>query len=431
MNRLAGIIALVTITGTGVMDAQVSEQDKLLWLGRTNIASATENFPRFTCAEFLERTVYAPVSILNTEHATESAWAFLESFRTGHLAWRDTSSVEVAFFKGAENFAWPGQREYQFSDLDEMIGGTSTTGQFGPFIISVFLSDTETESLQFSRFDSSSGIRLAEYSFRIPAERSHYLVKTGADISVPTAYNGSFWIDAQTGLLKRLNVQVRDAPEQTGVMAASLLIDYDWAQVGGRLGVIPSSSELRLLSSSGTVSIVNARFGACKAFTAESTVRLDDGSAVQKSQTVEPIPAGLILSSALLTSLDSDVATAGSGVRLRLIEDLKDDTGRVLAPKGAIVVGTLVRVEHRFQPSRVITFAIRFDHVEVNAVQIPMSLAALNSVADYGDFRANPKPSPPPVIESPAHREHIATISIYGNAHARIRPGTAMRWQTR
>src|SRR5262249_12005402 len=157
------------------------------------------------------------------------------------------------------------------------------------------------------------------------------------------------------------NVQVREAPEQTGVSAASLLIDYEWRNIGRIWAVIPASSALRLLSTSGTVSIVNASFRACKAFTAESTLRIEDRSQAKSRMTdavrVEPIPAGLVLSSALLTSIDSDATSPGTEVKIRLLEALKSVDGRLLAPKGAIVIGYLVRIEHRSLPSRVVTFS--------------------------------------------------------------------------
>lgn len=434
MARHASIIALLTVALRCVANGQEYDPAALLALGRSEIVSATENFPRFTCTEILVRHLYTSAGAAITARTNQSAWDLLESFRTGRLAWRDTSSVEVAFFHGAESFDWPGGREFRFADIDSMIGGTSTTGPFGPFIISVFLSDADPGSLHFRRFDSSSGSKLAEYTFRVPKEHSHYLIKAGPDTRIPTAYEGSFWLDPQA-LLKRLSVQVREAPEQTGVRAASLVVEYKWGRIGGFRGVIPASSALRLLSASGTESIVNASFEACKAFGAESTLLTEDSSHTRPHMTdarpMEPIPAGLVFSGALLTTIDSDATPAGTEVTIRLREALTSADGRLLAPKGAIVVGSVVQIEHRSLPGRVVTFSIRFDHLTANGLQIPIALAALSTAVDYGDFRATPEPQPPPVLRSSLHEEHIASISVFGKTRAQIRKGTLMRWQTR
>ena len=115
------------------------------------------------------------------------------------------------------------------------------------------------------------------------------------------------------------------------------------------------------------------------------------------------------VSSALLKTIDSDSPTAGTDIKARLIEPLKDDTGRIVAPKGALILGQIVRIVQRFQPDRMISFAIRFDHLESNGAQVPVSLASLNRVIDADSG-----------FSSATHQEHIAVISFFGKSRAPV-----------
>ena len=231
----------------------------LLRRAMNEIAQAMRNLPRFACTEDLTRKVYG----VSRDDATGRLDERL-------LLWQDSSRVQVAFFGGAEKFAWPGQHEFAYDGLTEMIGGPATTGQFGPFIISVFLSDADRSSIHLVGLRTEAGLQLEEYKFLVPLASSHYLITSDRGGSVPAEYSGSFLIDSNTGHLKRLTIDVAHAPPETEVSAAGLSIDYAWTRIADFFGVIPASSTLQLLSTSGSRAFVWNQFSGCRAFTSKS-----------------------------------------------------------------------------------------------------------------------------------------------------------------
>ena len=93
-----------------------------------------------------------------------------------------------------------------------------------------------------------------------------------------------------------------------------------------------------------------------------------------------------------------------------MIQPVKDSAGHVLAAKGAIAVGRIVRVEQRFRPATQMTISIRFDHIEANGASIPVTLVSMGN--------SNP-------------REQIARIVEFGKIRVRIPSDTILHWQTR
>ena len=354
------------------------------------------------------------------------------------LLWRDRLRVEVAFFDGRQRFSWPETGAFRFEGLDEMTGGgASGTGDFGPFAAS-FLADSDPASVRFRGVGDWAGQRVAEYSYEVPLASSHYEIKTGPHWFERTAYQGSMFVETQTGDLRRLVIRVPWPPPRTGVLRAEVDTGYEPKGSGAGPGLFPSESTLSMILNGGGEAINRTTYRGCRLFSSESTIRFDTSSnaarELNEPETPSRLPAGLQVRSTMLTPIDSRTASAGDLFKARLVDPIRQGK-QTLVPKGAVLHGHLVEVEEQYSPRTSVRLMLKFGSVEFDGRSVPIALAARATI---------PTPSPlssytpgdwkiahPEVRREPEDQgDHIASIWVFGKDHLRFDTHTVMLWET-
>ena len=123
---------------------------------------------------------------------------------------RDTLRLQVGFVGGKEIFAWQGAQRFEEKELAEMVGaGTVGTGSFAVHATNIFLSGAAAISAKGE--ESLDGRRALRFDYSVPEELSRYKVRVSPYQAV-VAYHGSFWVDAATLDLLRLEVHAQDIP---------------------------------------------------------------------------------------------------------------------------------------------------------------------------------------------------------------------------
>jgi hypothetical protein len=293
------------------------------WLTQV-IARMSDNLkrlPNYTCLQTIDRSRRASAGL---------RWETVDRVR-----------VEVALVDGKELFAWPGEGKFEDRDLSDMVmGGATSTGNFGLLSKAVFM--TGAPNFRFAGEKVLDGRRAYRWDYDVPLERSGYTLRNSRAEAV-VAFHGSFWADAQTYDVLRLEATADSIPPRLEMVAASDAVDYQKVSVGAEDFLLPRLSELRITDYGGENRNQTA-FSGCRQYAGESVLVFEDASAdTQVSRApnrVIEVPEGLELRLSLKTAVKPDSAV-GDPVSAQLTAAVKNH-GEVLAPKGAEVRGRVL-----------------------------------------------------------------------------------------
>lgn len=326
-------IAFVLLWAAGAMiSAQPPDEPEAL-LARIK-AKAKQNLtrlPDYVCVQTVERT------------RRRSA--------DGEFEPMDTLRLEVGLVGDRELFAWPNSTRFEEKDLTDLIHrGTIGNGNFALHARNVFLSGGP--EFTFKGEESLDGKRVYRYDYDVPVRRSTYKLRV-RPLEAVVAFYGSFWVDAGTLDLIRLKVEVDDIPVELGLVRASDVMEYARVEIGQSDFLLARSSELNILGVAGNASRNRTTFSRCRQFVGEASLsfnqpRVDLPPPKEGTKGLE-LPPGLALELSLDTEIDLRKAVVGDPVRAVLARPLKDGA-TVLAPRGAVVHGRLVRLDRYEQP---------------------------------------------------------------------------------
>lgn len=306
----------------------------------------------------------------------------------------DTLRLEVAAIGRQELHALAGERGFQSKALAERVGrGTVGTGQFANLARQVF--GGQPEHFTFRGETEQDGAPALEFAFDVAADRSGYKLRAGAVESV-VAYQGVFWIAALTLDLLRLEVQAYDIPDHLGIAQADTTVAYARVAIDGEKVLLPRLATLTITATDGVADMNRSRLGSCRQYRAESTVRfetLEGGDANQPSlrQAAEPavsvaLPDRTLFELALESALDPAAAAVGDPVSARLLNPIRVGSV-VLIPRGARVVGRIVRLERQTAPFPTFEIGLEFNAAEAGGRTITLVATMIDSGPAAGLIR--------------------------------------------
>jgi hypothetical protein len=289
------------------------------------------------------------------------------------LAWSDRFKLDVTVSDGAEIFSWAGAGHFQSEDVETIVGaGMAGTGDFGPFLMSIF--GGSASQYDYLGLDQNKGRDFALYRYHVPVSASHYELKIGSqpEDRAPMAYEGKFWIDPQNAELSKMTITVPNPPRGSQTCRIETTIDYRRARIGRFDFLLPQLTVLKLSDTDGERHENRIEYTACREFQSESVFRTDldattGASEIPKSHVA--IPPGIAVKIVLRSKIDAESSFAGDAIEGQLLTAI----GK-LVPKGAIVHGRLVRFEQEHQPSNYLALGLKFDSIEVNGGEVPLTL---------------------------------------------------------
>ena len=194
--------------------------------------------------------------------------------------------------------------------------------------------------------------------------RSRVTLSTSAgDVSL----KGSFWADAETYEMLRLESESDGIPPTLPLASMKSRIDYGRMTVRGKTIWFPQSAEMSLAELSGQETRNRIEFSHCREYTAASKLSFDE-----PAQPAPPppaplarvdLPAGVTLDLRLETAIESSAVRVGDPVTARLASDavLKK---KVLIPAGATVKGRLRRMERSSEIKPHYVVGLEFSTIE-------------------------------------------------------------------
>jgi hypothetical protein len=327
MVRIPAALAGCLVIASAAAQVQPSPDDLLLRIRRKQAAELAR-LPNYTCTETIERTVRQP-----SKHNFEPV---------------DTLRIEIAYVGGTELVAWPGadRFEKQIGDLVTRKGAIGN-GNFALHAHNVFLTDKPVFSGPTE--ESLDGRKAVRYDFRISKERSRLRIGNYTHRAV-VPYHGSFWVDADSLDLLRLETLADEIPRELGLSESNEVMDYERLRIGDSDFVLPTGSELIMTDLDGTRHRNRVRIAACRQYLGESIVRFGEAEASPETLPAKPevvrLPAGLKVEVDLTTGVDVATAAIGDPIAARVHSDVKKG-GVVLIPRGATLSGRLTRIDKR------------------------------------------------------------------------------------
>lgn len=352
----------------------------------------------------------------------------------GRYELHDLLRVEVALVDGKEMFAWPGARRFEETDLTEMIsGGAIGTGNFATHARAVF--QTSAPRFKAVGAEQVSGRRALRYDFVVPFITSGYHIRVDKREAV-VGYHGSFWADPDTAELMRLEINADDIPPSLGIATAQDRMDYGRVKIGTSEFLLPVASELVMVDLLGNESRNRTQFTSCRQYTGESVLTFADPTPEQVAeppaaapgqkqtaakQSIE-IPADLSFDVKLQTEIDSAKAAVGDPVVATLDDSIKLKR-QILAPKGATLLGRILRLERRGDYA-VLDF--QFSEIDSEKVHGTLFATVEKNIRLLGSLAFQSYMS---VYERRPRLQDSNGIQIHGGRF-RLRPGERVRLRT-
>lgn len=382
-HAVKSLAAVLLLAAAGQL-APAAEPDpkEVLKKMMARVADNDNSIQNYTCIETVQRVYFQPAAstldrscstlLAQRQHPTPDMVLKLQAI--------DRLRLDVAHTEKGEIFSWAGANRFSDSFVDELVReGPMGTGAFSAFLSVIFVTDAKT--VLYVGTVVFHGRRLMQYTFEVPQDKSHYMVRQMDGGRAPAAYSGSVLVDPDTGEPVHLSVRTDELPEATGSCQTVAELDYKRTRIGERQLLLPETAHQRFISRNGHETENSTTFASCREYSSESTVNFyqdpepASGGAGKTPAAAPPtIPAGLRLVFELASQVDTNTAAVGDRFTGKLAEPLRD--GRhVLAPKGALVEGRITTMSIQYLPSQSGLIGLSPRTVEVKGTKV--RLAAL------------------------------------------------------
>ena len=211
------------------------ESAEILTKAREEVLKAIEDMPDFVVKQQIQRS---------------EAYAGTNNFRN-----RDKLVVAVSYRA-------TGQEEYRILSVNgvlqtnpslkqsyEEVGGTSSTGEFVTVLAIIFKTESETK-FKIVDTDTIRTRRAVVFEYEISREKAQQrITATGYfDSTTIAGMKGRVWIDRENFRVLRVESAATEIPDTFPIRSASRLIDYDWVTINNEKYLLPSLSDVRLIS---------------------------------------------------------------------------------------------------------------------------------------------------------------------------------------
>jgi len=343
-SRVLAGAACCVLASWAAQSADLPREAVLLARIRQNVQRELAHLPDYTCLATVERSA---------------------RHRAAHLQERvDIVRVEVAHLGDTELFSLPGANRFEEQLPSQIVGsGLATTGEFALHLRSVFARST---AITWHGEEDLDGRRALRYDFGVPSLFDSWTIRVGG-VSAEVGTRGSFWADAQSLELLRLEIHAERLPPHLPVREVVSRIDYGKVRIGSSDVLLPQSAQLILTDLAGEQHQNATEFSHCRQYLAESVITFGEpapetSTSVRRSTEIS-IPAGLGLRVQLETEIDLAKAAVGDLITARVLEAATEKHGLVV-PKGAVLKGRIRRLDKETLPAAHILVGLEFSELE-------------------------------------------------------------------
>jgi len=322
------------------------DPSELLLRVRDRVVNTLDRLPRYMCTQTIDRSQYEP----DPPDVDAKACDDRRPGDPGHKLVRtnaDRVRLDVGIAERGEIYSWVGENRFGNRGLFQIVHeGSISTGYFDGFLELVFRGDNA--SFSYSGEISEGGRSLMEYGYRVPLEASHYVFRFPGQ-AVTTAYEGTLLVDPQTAELVRLTLRTSSMPPETGACEVNNTMSYDRFRLNGSDFLLPLETHLHIKGRNGVETENLTVYSGCHQFLGESTLNFEAPPDPPALEPLAPrseasIPAGLPFRLELAENIRVATAAAGDTVKAVLTAELRDQSKKVLVPKGTPVLCRILRI---------------------------------------------------------------------------------------
>ncbi len=360
-------IALLWLFRLPLLSAQTVDPQALLDSLQSKVQAVVRRASRYTCTASIERSWYLNRKEMRPGCDTD------RSPQTGKrdLVRSDRLRLDVAIGSGQEIFAWHGDEAFRTEDIDSLVTtGPIASGTYFSFLSSIFLEGLAKVEYRGPR--KEQGRTIAVFGYAVPIAQSKFETRTESGKSA-MGYHGEFTVDVSAAKLEVLQIVTDEMPEEAEICSFSLELHYERSALLDADFKLPSSVVMDVLTRDRQHKKMVLHYGDCHEFHGESKLRFDSFPSVThatpsatKGQT---LGAGLKLEIRVGSNIKAETAWAGDPINGRLAADVLDEQGNLIAPRGAIVSGRLLRFEILQRPVRSYKVALQFSTLSVGGKQ--------------------------------------------------------------
>jgi hypothetical protein len=213
-----------------------AEQGAILDEVREYVMNYDKNLPDFICTE-VEHRLIAPRPGGRYGGRPGSEPSYQES---------DTVTSRLSYFNQKEEKKPILINSRPTLDKYENLGGSTSTGDFGTMLRSLFERRTEAR-FEWARWATLRGRLTLVFSYHVSQPHSNYSIGVkDLKLEIVTAYSGEVFIDSQTHQVTRLLTVAEDIPLDFPVRHAQTRLDYDYADIGGQPYLLPFRGEVQM-----------------------------------------------------------------------------------------------------------------------------------------------------------------------------------------
>jgi hypothetical protein len=233
--------------------ADEAEQNRVLEEARQYALDYVRNLPNFICTQVTRRYV------------DESGLEF--------YGLADTVIAKLTYDGKREDYRVMLVNNRVVDTTMERLGGTTSTGEFGSMMKDIF--DPESQAhFRWERWGTLRGRRMHVFRYDVSRDRSRWHIMYERTAETVPAYRGFIYVDRDMGSIMRITIEAVDLPTTFPVQRASTVLDYDFAEIGGKQYIVPLKARIQMRAGKYlTRNDVEFRF--YKRFGAEATIRTD------------------------------------------------------------------------------------------------------------------------------------------------------------
>jgi hypothetical protein len=234
-------------------DAQTQTAESpeaLLRQFRDRMAAHLAQLPNYTCHEVVDR--------------------LLRRANSGSFERLDRLELELALVGNKELYSRKGEAQFQDQEIHNIVpAGTIGNGAFGSYVETVLSGNGAI--VKYAGSTKTDGHKTFRYDFEVPQDKSHFLVRHGSAEGI-VGYKGSFWADAETLDLVRVELKADHIPAYIGVNVVEESMHYKTMRIGKSDFLLPRNSRLSTADQAGNYSLNMVNLEHCREFSGESVV---------------------------------------------------------------------------------------------------------------------------------------------------------------
>lgn len=352
----------------------------------------------------------------------------------------DTLRLEVALIGDREMFSWPAANGFDTENIRKLIpAGSTSSASFASHARNVFLSEEAVYS--YAGREALPGGACFRYDYTVPVESSNYVLKTRGHSGVVAA-RGSFWVDAKTLDVVRLEVNAGEIPQNLGLESVREVMEYARMRIGDREFLLPATAQTSAVLSNGKAVRIEMRLSDCRQYVTESVISFDAQPAVVSEPDPAPVtpavvrlPANVRLELELETPIDEESSKVGDRVSAVVRADVRWKSN-VIVPKGAVASGRIIRLEKMPGEEDAHIVALQFETLEFDnkRVDLAAELVAFHTWVGAGLDASVAFDEQESWIRTRERRGTLPTVGVVRihteTAHLYVPRGTVLAWKT-